>query len=127
MYKNLIKKRMAVSLRVGANITYAPTCLCKCGVRMDSKGYHGLSCHLNKGRLPRHAEINSIIKRCLGKLCLPSILEPKDLDRGDGCRSDGIMTFPWKHGKYLIWDATVVDAFTKSHIINTSIESGSAA
>ena len=37
------KLRVAVALRVGANISGAPTCLCKCGIRMDAKGYHGLS------------------------------------------------------------------------------------
>ena len=89
-------------LRVGANISGAPTCLCKCGVRMDAKGYHGLSCRLNEGTLSRHAEINSIIKRCLGKIGLPSIFKPSELDRGDGRRLDGITTFPWKHGKCLV-------------------------
>ena len=59
--------RVAVALRVGANISGTPTCLCKCGVRMDAKGYHGLSCRLNEGRLPRHAEINSIIKDAWGR------------------------------------------------------------
>ena len=42
-------------------------------------------------------------------------------------RPDGITTFPWKHGKCLIWDATVVDSFSKSHIIASSIKSGSSA
>ena len=119
--------RVAVVLRVGANIFGAPTCLCKCGVKMDAKGYHGLSCRLNEGRPPRHAEINSIIKKCLGKIGLPSILEPLELDTGDGRRPDSITTFPWKHGKCLVWDATVVDAFSRSHIIASSIESGSSA
>ena len=50
-----------VALRVEGNISGAPTCLCKCGVKMDAKGYHGLSCRLNEGRLPRHVEINSLI------------------------------------------------------------------
>ena len=90
--------RVAVALREGANIS----CLCKCGVRMDAKGYHGFSCRLNEGRLFRHAEINSIIKRCLGKICLSSILEPSELDRSDGRRPDGITAFPWKHGKCLV-------------------------
>ena len=94
---------------------------------MDAIDYYGLSCRLNEGRLPRHAEINSIIKRCLGKIGLPSILEPSGLDRSDGRHLDGIMTFSWKHGKCLVWDATVVDAFSKSHIIASSIESGSSA
>ena len=35
--------RVTVALRVGANISCASTCLCKCGVRMDTKGYYGLS------------------------------------------------------------------------------------
>ena len=93
--------RVAVALRVGANISGAPTCLCKCGVRMNAKGYHGLSCRLNKGRLPRHAEINSILKRCPEKIGLLSILEPSGFDRSDGRRPDGIRTFPWKHGQCL--------------------------
>ena len=120
-------EELRVALRVGANISGAPTWFCKCGVRMDAKGYHGLSCRLNEGRLSRHAEINPIIKRSLEKKGLPSILEPSGLDRSDGHRSDGITTFPWKHGKCLVWDATVVDAFSKSHIIASSIESGSSA
>ena len=117
----------AEELRVGANISCAPTCLCKCGVRMDARGYHCLSCRLNEGSLSRHAGINSIIKRCLGKIGLPSILEPSELDRDDGRRPDGITIFPWKHGKCLVWEAIVVDAFSKSHKIASSIESGSTA
>ena len=42
-------------------------------------------------------------------------------------RLDGMTTFPWKHGKCLVRDATVVDAFSKSHIIASYIESGSTA
>ena len=120
-------EELRVALRVEANIFGAPTCLCKCGVRMDAKGYHGLSCRLNEGRLSRHAEINSIIKRCLGKIGLSSILELSGIDKSDGRRPDGITIFPWKHGKYLVWNATVIDAFSKSHIIASSIESGSSA
>ena len=54
-------------------------------------------------------------------------LEPSGLERNDGRRSDGIIFFPWKHGNCLVWDATVVDAFSKSHIIASSIESGTSA
>ena len=105
---------VAVAFRVEADISCVSTCLCMCGVRMDAKSY--------RGRLPRHPEINSIIKRFLEKIGLPSILEPTGLDKSDGRRPDGITTFPWKHGKYLIWEAKVVDAFTKTHIIASSIK-----
>ena len=58
---------------------------------------------------------------------MPRILGPSRLDGGDGRRPDGITTFPWEHGNCLVRDATVIDAFSKSHIIASSIESGSAA
>ena len=118
---------VAVVLRVGANTSCVPTCPCKCGVEMNPKGFYGFSCRLNEGRLPRHVEINSIVKRCLGKISLPCILEPTGLDRGDGRRPDGITTFRWKHGKCLVWDSTVVNYFSKFHLIACSIKSGSAA
>ena len=121
------KLRVSVALRIGANISCVLACLCKCGVKMDPKGYHGFSCRLNEGSLPRHAEINSIVKRSLGKIGLPCILEPTGLDRGDSRRPNGITAFPWKHGKFLVWDSTVVNSFFKSHIIVCSIKSGSGA
>ena len=36
----------------------------------------------------------------------PSQLEPVGLDRGDGKRPYGITLFPFRSGKYPIWDVT---------------------
>ena len=71
---------------------------------MDPKGFHGLFCRLNKGRLPKHAEINFIVKRCLGKIGLPSILEPTGLDRGDGRRP--YAQKPFRESTESVWSGT---------------------
>lgn len=42
-------------------------------------------------------------------------------------RSDGQTLVPWGNGKYLAWDAIVVDTVATSHIAGTSLRFGSAA
>ena len=117
--------RIAIALRVGA-----PICVphrCRCGGQVDPTGHHGLSCRLNAGRFPRHAQLNDIIKRALASAGVPSILEPQGTDRGDGKRPDGMTIFPWKNGRSLVWDATCVDTFAPSNVISSAINPTSAA
>ena len=53
---------------------------------------------------------------------MTSLLEPVGLDRGDG------LTFsPWKFGKALVWNVTVVDTLAQSYIAATSQLAGAAA
>ena len=117
--------RVAVALRLGA-----PICTphqCRCGRRMDQFGHHGLSCRLNAGRLPRHANLNDVVKRGLASAGIPSILEPIGLDRGDGRRPDGLTVFPFREGKCLSWDATCVDTFADSALVDCATSPGAAA
>ena len=51
---------------------------------------------------------------------MPSVLEPVGLDRGDGKRPDGLTIFPWKFGKAVVWDVTVVDTLAQSYVASTS-------
>ena len=83
--------RVAIALRVGADICIPHSC--RCGGRMDRRGLHGLSCKYSAVRFPRHSAMNDVIKRALQKAGLPSVLEPPELDRGDGSRLDGITVF----------------------------------
>ena len=76
--------RISVGLRLGANICVAHTC--HCGKRVERDGLHGLSCTKSAGRFSRHATLNSLLKQTLGSLDLPSMLEPRGLDRTDGKR-----------------------------------------
>ena len=117
--------RIAIALRTGAWISEIYTC--KCGKKVDEYGYHQLSCHFGEGRFPRHSALNDIIWRALKSAGIPSELEPVGLNRGDGKRPDGIIRFPFSHGKALCWDATCVNSYGESTINNSAMEVGQAA
>ena len=55
--------RIAVGLRLGANICAAHECVC--GAKVDCRGIHGLACKFSAGRHPRHNLLNDIICRSL--------------------------------------------------------------
>ena len=94
---------------------------------MDKYGHHGLSCKKSRGRFARHCALNDAIQRSLGSAKVTSVLEPAGLDRGDGKRPDGLTIFPWKLGKALVWDVTVVDTLAQSYVAATSQLAGAAA
>ena len=94
---------------------------------MDSKGRHGLSCKKSAGRHSRHGAINDIVQRALTTVGYQAIREPPGIDRGNGKRPDGMTRIPWREGKPLLWDATVVDTVCQSYIGSTSQEAGTAA
>ena len=117
--------RIAVGLRLGT-----PLCVshrCRCGTLVGNLGLHGLSCQRSAGRLPRHANLNDVVKRALAVAGVPSWLEPLGLDRGDGRRPDGLTVFPYSGGKSLCWDSTCVDTYCRSSIISCALNPGSAA
>ena len=118
--------RVAVALRLGASICEPHDCS-QCNRPVDRLGHHGLSCRKSGGRFPRHANLNDVVKRALASAGVPSVLEPQGLDRGDGRRPDGLTLFPYKQEKSLTWDATCVDTFADSAVVNSSLEPGSAA
>ena len=107
--------RISVALRVGASICEPHSC--RCGVHVDKLGHHGLSCRYSAGRLPRHANINDVVKRALAAAGIPSWIEPVGLDRIDSRRPDGVTVFPYNQGKCLTWDATCVDTYSESAVI----------
>lgn len=117
--------RIGVALRIGARI--CETHRCRCGQTIDTFGHHPLSCKRSAGRFPRHAALNDIFKRALQRAGIPSVLEPTGLDRGDGKRPDGMTTFPYALGRSLIWDATCTDTFSNSALIDSALNSGTAA
>jgi len=82
---------IAIALRTGAKIFESSRC--RCGKVVDELGLHGLSCTKNAGRFPRHSAINSILKRLLTCIGLPSTFEPVGLTN-DGRRPDGLTLGP---------------------------------
>ena len=94
---------------------------------VDHTGTHGLRCRYSKGRHPRHATINEVIKRSLGSANIPCHLELTGLYRSDGKQPDGMSIIPWKRGKVLVWDATCPDTLAPSYITLASREAGAVA
>ena len=117
--------RVSVALRLGAPICEIHSC--RCGRRVDRLGHHGLSCRYSAGRFPRHANLNDVVKRALAAAGMPACLEPVGLDRENGRRPDGVTVFPYSQGKCLVWDATCVDTYSASSLVDAAISPGSAA
>ena len=107
--------RIATSLRLGTHLC-APHDCTHCGRRVDETGLHGLSCRRSTGRLPRHNQLNTIIKQSLASANIPSVLEPQGLSCTDGKRPDGMTITPWAQGRLLIWDATCWDTMAATNI-----------
>ena len=117
--------RVAIALRVGADVCIPHSC--RCGGRMGSRGFHGLSCKYSDDHFPRHLAMNDVIKRALQKAGLPSVLEPPELERGDGSRPNGITVFPFSGGRSLVSDCTSVDTFAGVNLNRSAMEVGTAA
>ncbi|KAG1657819.1 hypothetical protein GQR58_023221 [Nymphon striatum] len=117
--------RSGIGLRIGAALCQPHKC--RCGSTVDAQGLHPLSCKYSEGRFPRHGAINDIDKRALGVAGFPLQLEPVGLDRGDRKTPDGLTTFPYKMGKSMVWDVTVVDSYAATSINASAIKASSAA
>ena len=91
-----------------------------CGASVDAKGLHGLSCKGGTGRSARHHALNDLLWRALSKADIPAVKEPSDLLRTDGKRPDGVMQLPWRTGKCVTWDVTVIDTLVSSYVPATS-------
>jgi Reverse transcriptase (RNA-dependent DNA polymerase) len=117
--------RVAAGLRLGLAVCEPHTCVC--GALVSTRGSHGLSCSLGFGRHARHTNINDIICRGLNRAGIPAVKEPSGLTRSDGKRPDGQTLIPWRSGRALLWDATVVNTVAASYIPATAAEAGGAA
>jgi hypothetical protein len=117
--------RVAVGLRLGSSLCSPHTC--PCGTYVDSRGNHGLACRRSAGRQLRHALINDIIWRAMGRARIAAVKEPSGLDTVGGKRPDGATVIPWARGKCLAWDATTPDTVASSHLQETQLVAGSAA
>ena len=58
---------------------------------------------------------------------IPAVREPKNLYRDNGKRPDGLTMIPWSKGRSLVWDFTVSDTLSSSHVHQTSQEVAKSA
>ena len=99
---------------------------CQCGSLVSSTGVHSFVCKKAPGRTARHHALNDLIARTLVSASIPVTKEPNDLSRSDGKRPDGLTLVPWKEGKPLPWDATVVCTVADSYVSGSAREAGTA-
>ena len=71
--------------------------------------------------------MNDLVARAFASAGIPSSREPHGLVRSDGKRPDGLTLVPWKGGKPLAWDVTVVCTVADSYVAATAREAGAAA
>ena len=117
--------RVAVALRLGLNLG-APH-QCRCGTMVDARGVHALVCKHAPSRTIRHQQLNDLITRAIASAGIPVTKEPTGLTRCDGRRPDGMTLIPWREGKLLLWDVTVVNPLAESYITTASRTAGGVA
>ena len=99
----------------------------KCGTTVDTFGTPLSSYRFSAGRIPCHSALSDVVRRGLSAAGLPSMLEPSGFDSGDGKRPDGITVYPYSCGRCLIWDATCVNTFAFSILIQAALAAVSVA
>ena len=81
---------------------------------VDARGTHGLSCRKSAGRGPRHQQLNDLVYRALRRADIPAGKEPAGFVRTDSKRPDGLTLIPWREGRCLSWEVTIVDTLAIS-------------
>ncbi|GAV06834.1 hypothetical protein RvY_16755 [Ramazzottius varieornatus] len=90
------------------------------GKWLTSTRLHGLSCLKSAGHHSRHDSLNESVRRARDS-------RATRLLREDGLRRDGKTMIPWKNGKELVRNVTVVDTLAKSYVSKTTGKVGTAA
>ena len=86
--------RVAVGLRLGLDICEPHSC--RCGLLVDARGLHSLTCKQAPVRSSRHHTLNDLVAQALAVAGVPAVKEPaglvtrilRDLGR-DSCLFDG--------------------------------------
>jgi len=106
LYQLGSRDRVDVGLRLGLSLCVPHQC--QCGSLVSSTEVHSFVCKKAPGRTARHHALNDLIARTLVSAGIPVTKEPNDLSRSDGRRPEGLNLVPWKEGKPLPWDTSVV-------------------
>jgi len=113
--------RVTVALRLGLDLGAPHTC--RCGALVDAGGQHGLVCKQASSRIASYQQLNDLVTRALASTNVPATKEPVvGLTRRNGKRQDGTTQIPWRSGKLLVWDFTVVSTVAGSYVATAACE-----
>jgi len=110
--------RTAVALRLGVNLCVPH--VFHCGAQVDAFEAHILICKHAACRSARHQAINDIIAIAFETADIPITKEPTALSIKDNKRPDGLTRLPWREGKPMAWDVTVICPLAQSHVTKYS-------
>lgn len=99
----------------------------RCGEMSNQLGHHHLIGRRYTGHLPHHTAINATINRALVSAGISSMMEPRGLDTGDGCRPDDMTMTHLDLKTMLLLDAACVNTIDKAHLIDWCITESAAA
>jgi len=92
---------------------------------VTAHGLHGFICKKAPSRTSRHLALNDLVARAFTSAAIPVAKEPQGLSKADGKRPDGLTMVPWREGKPLTWDVTVVCPLAESYIGDSATNAGS--
>ena len=115
--------RVAVGLRMGLNLWVRHHC--HCGSLVDARGLHSFVWKKSPGQISHASCPKWLVTRSFASGGLPVL--PSDLFRTDGKRPDGLTRVPWRSGKSLCFDVTVICPLADSFVSGTAPEARAAA
>ena len=86
-----------------------------------------LSANKHRVKTSRHNALNDLVARAFSSAGVPVVKEPAGLCRTDGKRPDGMTLIPWKAGKPVVWDVTIICTTASSYIDSCTRQVGAAA
>ena len=110
--------RIAVALSLGVN-------LCVPHVRhsdaqVDAFGVNSLICKLAAGRITRDQAVNDVITRATVRANTPVTKVLTGVSINNNERPVGLTLLPWREGKPLTWDVTVICPWAQSYVTRCS-------
>ena len=110
--------RVAVGLRLGANLCEPHTCTSlRMSLWMPVARTGWPASEVQDAGHPRHGLLNNFVWRAMLRAQVPSCKEPAGLSRSDGKRPDGVSLIPWSRGRCVTSDVTSPDTLAPSHLI----------
>ena len=83
---------------------------------MDDCGRHGFVCKHARSRATCYRALNDVLARAFSSVGIGVAKEPVGLFCRDVKRPESMTLIPWRAGKQVVWDVTVVCTCAESYV-----------